>query len=170
MMELLFERSAKPIWLSSFLQTKPTALSIFAHGLFQVTVVEPSTCFSWNDGIKDYSGVIVPNNIETAKIMVPFRTHNTGNILGTYSRADNTAVIKGRYTFFDNAYAMNGKLMANGGQIPQAFALYSTSGNAVILIDALKARDATTVSAEQGGMMGISVDEFTAGYAPLQQR
>ena len=119
------------------------------------------TCFSWNDGIKDYSGVIVPNNIRTAKIMVPFRTHNTGNILGTYSRADNTAVIKGRYTFFDDAYAMNGKLMANGGQIPQSFALYSTSGNAVILIDALKANSATTVSAEQGGMMGISVDEFT---------
>ena len=119
------------------------------------------TCFSWNEGLKDYSGVIVPNDISTAKIMVPFRTHNTGNILGTYSRSDNTAVIKGRYTFFDDAYAMNGKIMANGGQIPQAFAMYSTSGNAVILIDALKANTATTVSAEQGGMMGISMDEFT---------
>ena len=119
------------------------------------------TCFSWNDGLKDYSGVIVPNDISTAKIMVPFRTHNTGNILGTYSRSDNTAVIKGRYTFFDDAYAMNGKIMANGGQIPQAFAMYSTSGNAVILIDALKANSATSVSAEQGGMMGISMDEFT---------
>ena len=119
------------------------------------------TCFSWNDGIKDYSGVIVPNDIKTAKIMVPFRTHNTGNILGTYSRSDNTAVIKGRYTFFDDAYAMNGKIMANGGKIPQAFAFFSTSGNAVILIDALKANSATTVTVEQGGMMGISVDEFT---------
>ena len=119
------------------------------------------TCFSWNEGLKDYSGVIVPNDISTAKIMVPFRTHNTGNILGTYSRSDNTAVIKGRYTFLDDAYVMNGKIMANGGQIPQAFALYSTSGNAVILIDALKANSTTSVSAEQGGMMGISMDEFT---------
>ena len=119
------------------------------------------TCFSWNDGIKDYSGVIVPNDISAAKIMVPFRTHNTGNILGTYSRSDNTAIIKGRYTFFDDGYAMNGKIGANNGQIPQAFALYSASGNAVILIDALKANSATTVSAEQGGMMGISMDDFT---------
>ncbi len=118
------------------------------------------TCFYWNDGQKRYSGIVVPNTPDNNKIMVPFSTHNTGNILGTYSRADNTASIKGNYALFPEGYAMNGQIMANGGQIPQSFCLYATSGNAVILIDALKANSATSVSVEQGGMMGISVDPF----------
>ena len=29
------------------------------------------TCFSWNTSLPDYSGVIVPNDIDKAKIMVP---------------------------------------------------------------------------------------------------
>ena len=117
------------------------------------------TCFSWNMGLPDFSGVIVPNDADKAKMMVPFRTHHTGNLLGVYSRADYTAVVPGRYTFFDDAYAMNGVVKFN--DIPQAFCLYATSGNAVILVDALKAETPATVSCEQGGMMGISVDDFT---------
>ncbi len=117
------------------------------------------TCFSWNTSLPDYSGVIVPNDIDKAKIMVPFRTHHTGNLLGVYSKADYTVSVPGRYAMYPDAYAMNGVVSFNN--IPQAFCLYATSGNAVILIDALKASSATTVSSEQGGMMGISVDEFT---------
>ena len=161
MHEILSTADLTPVTWEEFSQYFAATKYFETQNIVRSMTRDRFTCFSWNDGIKDYSGVIVPNNIQTAKIMVPFRTHNTGNILGTYSRSDNTAVIKGRYTFFNDAYAMNGKLMANNGQIPQAFAFYSTSGNAVILIDALKANSATTVSAEQGGMMGISVDEFT---------
>ena len=117
------------------------------------------TCFSWNSGLPDYSGVIVPNSPDKAKIMVPFRTHHTGNLLGVYSRADYTASLPGRYTLSPDHWAMNGIVRFDG--IPQAFCLFSTSGNAVILADALKADTDTTVSCEQGGMMGISVDEFT---------
>lgn len=117
------------------------------------------TCFSWNTSLPDYSGVIVPNSVDKAKIMVPFRTHHTGNLLGVYSRADYSLSKAGQYALYPNAYAMNGVVQFNG--IPQAFCLYATSGNAVILVDALKANSATTVSSEQGGMMGISVDEFT---------
>ncbi len=117
------------------------------------------TCFSWNTSLPDYSGVIVPNSTDKAKIMVPFRTHHTGNLLGVYSKADYTVSLPGRYAMYPDAYAMNGVVAFNN--IPQAFCLYSTSGNAVILIDALKATSPTSVSSEQGGMMGISVDEFT---------
>ena len=161
MHEVLPTADLTPVTWESFQQKFSNTKYFETQNIVRSMTKDRFTCFSWNDGIQDYSGVIVPNNIQTAKIMVPFRTHNTGNILGTYNRSDNTAVIKGRYTFFDNAYAMNGKLMANGGKIPHSFALYSTSGNAVILIDALKANSATTVDVEQGGMMGISVDEFT---------
>ncbi len=117
------------------------------------------TCFSWNTSLPDYSGVIVPNSVDKAKIMVPFRTHHTGNLLGVYSKADYTVSVPGKYAMYPDAYAMNGVVSFNN--IPQAFCLYATSGNAVILIDALKANSATTVSSEQGGLMGISVDEFT---------
>ena len=117
------------------------------------------TCFSWNSSLPDYSGVIVPNSVDKAKIMVPFRTHHTGNLLGVYSKADYSSSINGRYAMFPDAYAMNGKVTFNS--IPQSFCLYSTSGNAVIMVDALKANSPATVSSEQGGMMGISVDEFT---------
>ena len=117
------------------------------------------TCFSWNTSLPDYSGVIVPNDVDKAKIMVPFRTHHTGNLLGVYSRADYSLSKAGQYALYPNAYAMNGVVSVSG--IPQAFCLYATSGNAVILVDALKAASATSVSSEQGGMMGISVDEFT---------
>ena len=117
------------------------------------------TCFSWNTSLPDYSGVIVPNSVDKAKIMVPFRTHHTGNLLGVYNKADYTVSVSGRYAMYPDAYAMNG--VVNFNSIPQAFCLYATSGNAVILIDALKASSATSVSYEQGGMMGISVDEFT---------
>lgn len=117
------------------------------------------TCFSWNTSLPDYSGVIVPNSVDMAKIMVPFRTHHTGNLLGVYSKADYSVSKPGVYSMFPQGYAMNG--VVSFSSIPQAFCLYSTSGNAVIMVDALKAASATTVSSEQGGMMGISVDEFT---------
>ena len=161
MHELLPTASLTPVTWDAFCQQYKQTKYFQTQNMVRSMTDARFTCFSWNDGIKDYSGVIVPNDIRTAKVMVPFRSHNTGNLLGTYSRAGNTAVVKGRYTFFNNAYAMNGQLLTAGGRIPQSFALYSTSGNAVILIDALKADRPTTVSSEQGGTMGISVDAFT---------
>ena len=161
MHELLPTADVTPVTWDTFLQQHRQTKYFETQNMVRSMTDARFTCFSWNDGIKDYSGVIVPNDIRTAKIMVPFRSHNTGNILGTYSRGGNTAVVKGRYTFFNDAYAMNGLLLTGGGRIPQAFAFYSTSGNAVILIDALKADSPTTVTSEQGGTMGISVDAFT---------
>ena len=161
MHELLPTASLTPVTWDAFCRQHKQTKYFQTQNMVRSMTDARFTCFSWNDGIKDYSGVIVPNDIRTAKVMVPFRSHNTGNLLGTYSRAGNTAVVKGRYTFFNNAYAMNGQLLTAGGRIPQSFALYSTSGNAVILIDALKADRPTTVSSEQGGTMGISVDAFT---------
>ena len=87
------------------------------------------TCFSWNSSLPDFSGVIVPNSVDKAKIMVPFRTHHTGNLLGVYNRADYTASVQGHYAMYPYSYAMNG--VVNFNNIPQAFCLYATSGNAV---------------------------------------
>lgn len=149
-----------PTTWNDFQQRHSTTKYFETQNLVRNMSPDRFTCFYWNDGLKRYSGAIVPNTPDNNKIMVPFVTHNTGNILGTYSRADNTATIKGHYALFPDAYAMNGQIKANKGEIPQSFCLYATSGNAVILIDALKADAPTTVSSEQGGMMGISVDPF----------
>ena len=148
------------VW-ENYCKQHTTTKYFFGQNIIRGMSKDRFTCFSWSDGLKDYTGIIVPNSPDKNKIMVPFKTHNTGNIIGVYDRSDYTASLKGQYAMFPDSWAMNGVVNAVNGTIPQAFVLYSTSGNAVILLDALKANSATTVSIEQGGMMGISVDPFT---------
>lgn len=151
----------QPTAWDDFYKEHTTTKYFFGQNIIRGMSKDRFTCFSWSTGIPDYSGVIVPNSPDKNKIMVPFKTHHTGNLIGVYNRADYTASLLGQYAMFPNAWAMNGVVKAVGGTIPQAFVIYSTSGNAVIMLDALKATSATTVSVEQGGMMGISVDPFT---------
>ena len=152
---------AQPSTWDEYVKAHSTTKYFETQNLVRSLTKDRFTAFYWNDGLKKYSGEIVPNSVDKNKIMVPFVTHNTGNILGTYSKADNTASVKGNYSLYPDGYAMSGVIQANGGSIPRAFTLYSTPGNAVILIDALKANSATSVSSEQVGMMGISADPFT---------
>ena len=152
--------NAQPSTWNEYVKAHSTTKYFETQNLVRSLTKDRFTAFYWNDGKKFYSGEIVPNSVDKNKIMVPFVTHNTGNILGTYSKADNTATLKGQYSLFPDAYAMNGSLLV-GGSIPRSFVLYSTPGNAVILLDALKGNTATSVSSEQVGMMGISVDPFT---------
>src|SRR5574344_531596 len=151
----------QPTTWEDYYKQHTTTKYFFGQNIIRGMSKDRFTCFSWSDGLSDYTGIIVPNSPDKNKIMVPFKTHNTGNIIGVYNRSDYTASLKGQYAMFPNSWAMNGVVNAVGGTIPQAFVLYSTSGNAVIMLDALKANSATTVSVEQGGMMGISVDPFT---------
>lgn len=152
--------NAQPSTWDDFVQAHYSTKYFETQNLVRSLTKDRFTAFYWNDGLKRYSGEIVPNSVDKNKIMVPFVTHNTGNILGTYSKADNTASVKGNYSLYPDGYAMNGSLLV-GGSIPRSFVLYSTPGNAFILLDALKANSATSVSSEQVGMMGISVDPFT---------
>lgn len=152
--------NAQPSTWDDFVKAHSTTKYFETQNLVRSLTKDRFTAFYWNDGKQFYSGEIVPNSVDKNKIMVPFVTHNTGNILGTYSKADNKATLKGQYSLFPDAYAMNGSLLV-GGSIPRSFVLYSTPGNAVILLDALKGNTATSVSSEQVGMMGISVDPFT---------
>ncbi len=159
MHEYMSTADLTPTDWTTFRQTYKATKYFPAQNIVRNMSKDRFTCFSWNTSLPDYSGVIVPNSVDKAKIMVPFRTHHTGNLLGVYSRADYSVSLPGQYALYPDAFAMNG--IVTFSNIPQAFCLYATSGNAVILVDALKANSATTVSSEQGGMMGISVDEFT---------
>jgi hypothetical protein len=150
----------QPTAWNDYYKKHSTTKYFFGQNIIKGMSKDRFTCFSWSTGIPDYSGIIVPNTPDKNKIIVPFKTHHTGNLIGVYNRSDYTASLQGQYAMFPKAWAMNGVVNAVGGTIPQAFVLYSTSGNAVIMLDALKASAATTVSVEQGGMMGISVDPF----------
>lgn len=123
------------------------------------------TTFSWSTGLKSYTGYIAANSVDKNKIIVPFRANNTGNILGWYEVSGKgtnaTPVVSGIYNLQGNSYTMNGELNTNDATLNNRFAIYSTSGNAVIYIDYVRANNAGTISSEKGGLTAISVDEFT---------
>ncbi len=123
------------------------------------------TTFSWSTGLKSYTGYIAANSVDKNKIIVPFRANNTGNILGWYEVSGKgtnaTPVVSGIYNLQGNSYTMNGELNTNDATLNNRFAIYSTSGNAVIYIDYVRANNAGTITSEKGGLTAISVDEFT---------
>ncbi len=123
------------------------------------------TTFSWSKGLKSYTGYIASNSVDKNKIIVPFRAHNTGNIIGWYEvqgkRTDAVPVTSGRYMLQGNGYVMNGELLTNEGTLNHRFAFYSTPGNAVVYLDDVVAENDATIITEKGGLLAISVDELT---------
>jgi hypothetical protein len=69
--------------------------------------------------------------------------------------------VKGIYDLRGNSYVMNGELNTNDATLNNRFAIYSTPGNAVIYIDYVRANTDATITSEKGGLMAVSVDEFT---------
>ena len=123
------------------------------------------TTFSWSEGLKSYTGYIAANSVDKNKIIVPYRANNTGNFLGWYivegKRTDAIPVVSGIYKLNGDSYTMNGELKTNGQTLDNRFAIYSTPGNAVIYLDYVQGLEKGTITAEYGGLMAISVDEFT---------
>jgi len=123
------------------------------------------TCFSWSDGLKSYTGYFAANSPDKNKIVVPYRANNTGNLLGWYEvegkRTDAVPVVKGNYLLEGNSYVMNGELNTNEGALNHRFVLYSTPKNALIYLDYVTANADATITAEKGGLLAISTDEFT---------
>ena len=126
---------------------------------------ERFTTFSWSEGLRSYTGYIAPNSVDKNKIIVPYRANNTGNFLGWYEvsgkKTDAIPVVKGIYNLKGDSYTMNGELKTNGQTLDNRFAIYSTTGNAVIYLDYVQGLASGTITAERGGLMAISVDEMT---------
>ena len=123
------------------------------------------TTFSWSQGLKSYTGYFAGNTPDKNKIVVPFRAHNTGNLLGWYTvegkRTNATPVVSGIYDLQGDAYTMNGELNTNDQSLNHRFALYSTPGNALIYLDHVQALTDGVLTGEYGGLVAISTDEFT---------
>ena len=56
---------------------------------------------------------------------------------------------------------MNGELITNDSALSNRFSLYSTPRNAFIYLDYVTANDSCQITAEKGGLLAISTDEFT---------
>ena len=167
MHEVLPTASMTPASWPDFRQRHGAAKMFPSQNIVRAMTPQRFTCFSWSQGLKSYTGYVAPANDEAAdNLVVPFRDKNTGNFLGHYEvegkKTDAVPVVSGRYRLQGEAFVMNGELQTNDGTLNHRFALYSTPGNAVVLMDYVRANEAVTILKEKGAPMAVSVDIFTA--------
>ena len=116
-------------------------------------------CFSWSEGLKNATGIIVPNEVEDTKIIVPYKHKGTGNFLGCYNNAQTRLSGKPQFTTTDSTFQVRGRLMAAGGKVAQDFTFTADAHNGVIVEYQLMGND--TILQERGGTVAVSVDPFT---------
>ncbi len=120
--------------------------------------------FSWSLGTRSYTGYFVPNDARQAKIVVPYKANNTGNLIGWYDvrgkRSNAKPIISGDYELDGNSFVMTGALACNDSTLRRDFALWSTPGNALIYLDYVTALQPAEVVADATGILAISVDPF----------
>jgi hypothetical protein len=151
----------KPTVWSDFQQRHAMTKLFPCQNIVRSMSEERFACFSFSKGLNDFTGIIVPNLPDRNKIIVPYKSHNTGNLLGYYDNVDNTDGKMTDIRTADYSWTASGTMKATSGHIPYGFNVIATDNNAVIVIDALKAKMPTSVSAERGGTLAISVDPFT---------
>ena len=165
MHEVLTTQDMTPTSWHDFNLTYAQAKHFASQNIVRAATDSRFTCFSWSGGLKSYTGYIAANSVDKNKIIVPFRANNTGNFLGWYTvqgkDTNATPIVSGIYDLRGNSWVMNGELQTNDATLNNRFAIYSTPGNAVIYIDYVRANQNATITAEKGGLMAISVDEFT---------
>lgn len=122
------------------------------------------TFFSWSPGTRSYTGYFVPNDARKAKIVVPYKDHNTGNLIGWYRVRDRETnafpIVSGDYELDGNSFVMTGALACNDSTLRRDFALWSTPGNALIYIDYVTAMRDAEVLEDATGLLAVSVDPF----------
>ena len=120
---------------------------------------ERFACFSWSEGLKNATGIIVPNTVEDSKIIIPYKYKGTGNFLGCYNNAQTRLSGKPQFTTTDSTFQVRGRLMAAGGKVVQDFTFTADAHNAVVVEYQLQGND--TIFEERGGTVAVSVDPFT---------
>lgn len=129
------------------------------------TTPDRFSTFSWSYGLPSFTGYLTSTDPGRNKIIVPYRANQTGNFLGWYivdgCKTNASAVVPGLYQMTDSTWVMNGEINTNDSTLNNRFAIYSTPANAVIYLDAVRANKDGRIIGERGGLMAISVDEFT---------
>ena len=154
-----------PTTWAEFLSEHSCAKVFRSQNIVRAASDQRFVCFSWSEGLKSYTGYLAPFSAEQNNIIVPFRANNTGNFIGWYDVADRrtnaVSVVSGNYQIDGNSFVMNGELLTNDSALTNRFALYATPGNAVVYVDNVRANTDCTILRERGGLMAVSVDEFT---------
>jgi hypothetical protein len=119
-------------------------------------------CFSFSEGLKDVTGIIVPNVCDHNKIIVPYKANGSGNFIGTYDNGKNTEGKMMEMKAANGGWKVSGTMKAASGRLPYLFKVHATADNAMILIDALKPDKKTIINNERGGTLAVSVDDFTS--------
>ena len=175
MHHVLPTKKMKPTTWDAFSREYSAAKMLSSQNIVRAATPQRFTCFSWSEGLKSYTGYIAPHNSLSSllsplssNLIVPFRQNNTGNFIGWYDvegrKTNAKPIVSGQYQLDGNAYVMSGELQTNDAALNHRFVIYSTPGNAVIYMDYVRANDTCTITAEKGGLMAVSVDEFTSLY------
>ena len=122
--------------------------------------------FSWSNGLKSYTGYFADTTPDRNKIICPFRSNNTGNLLGWYTvngkGTNATPIVSGVYDLHANAFTMNGRVHTNDATLENSFVLAATQGNAVVYMNNVKGLQNGTITGRRGGLLAITTDPFTA--------
>ncbi len=162
MHEMMPTAGLTPTAWSDFNERYAGAKVFATQNIVRAATADRFTCFSWSTGLQSYTGYIAANSPDKNKIIVPYRAHNTGNLLGWYTvsgKGNNaTPVVSGVYDLRGNSYTMNGELNTNDATLNNRFVIYSTPGNAVVYLDYVRGNTSGTITREQGGLLAISTD------------
>ncbi|MBO5602194.1 MAG: hypothetical protein J5957_06280 [Prevotella sp.] len=107
-------------------QQRHAAARVFpSQHLVRAMTKERFTCLSWSEGLKNFTGCIVPNRVEDSKIMIPYKKGFGGNLIGEPKSFPEKPVVKTD----GNAWTVSGRIDG------EPFVIWSTPGNAVIVMN-----------------------------------
>ncbi|MCR4602088.1 MAG: hypothetical protein K5683_00970 [Prevotella sp.] len=159
-----------PTRWENFRKRYAEARLLTSQQVVRASTADRFTCFSWSEGLKSYTGYIAPHQNdglqpEASNLIVPFKQHNTGNLLGWYEvegrKTNAVPAAKPDFLLEGDAWTVRGHLLCNDSALDHRFLIYSTPGNAVVYIDEIRALRDCTIRCEKGGLLAISEDEST---------
>ena len=164
-----------PTEWEAFRQRYSEARLLPCQNIVRAYTADHFTCFGWSEGLKSYTGYIAPLTLcpspltsHLSNLIVPFKANNTGNLLGWYEvegcKTNAVPADEPLWHLNGDEWTLNGHLLCNDSVLDLHFTIHSTSGNAVIYTDTVRALRDCTILCEKGGLLAISEDELTSTH------
>ncbi len=121
------------------------------------------SCFSWSHGLKSFTGYIAPHS--EANLVVPYKAHNTGNLIGFYEvegrRTNAVVACEDSLVVSGSEWTASGILIENDSTLERRFSLHATKDGQLVYTDEVHALSDVTILCDKTGLIAISCDEFT---------
>jgi len=128
------------------------------------------SCFSWSHGLKSYTGYIAPTT--DPNLVVPYKVHNTGNLLGYYEVEGHRVNARvSRQDDFDvngSEWTASGILIENDSTLERRFTLHATRDGRLVYTDEVRALSDVNILKDKTGLIAISTDDFTTTARTLR--